>query len=68
MNAIRSESSESDSDAESRKAIMESAQRRIIQNISKSESESKKYVWPCMVPSGSDTSDSGPEVMSLSAG
>lgn len=65
---VRSESSESDSDAESRKAIMESAQRRIIQNISTSESESKKYVRPHTVSTGSDTSDSVPEAMSFSAG
>ena len=65
---VRSESSESDSDAESRKAIMESAQRRIIQNISTSESESKKYVRPRTVSTGSDTSDSVPEAMSFSAG
>jgi hypothetical protein len=65
---VISESSESDSDAESRKAIMESAQRRIMQNISTSESESKKCVRPRTVSSGSDTSDSAPEVMSFSAG
>ena len=65
---VRSESSESDSDAESRKAIMESAQRRIIQNISTSESESKKYVQPHTVSTGSDTSDSVPEAISFSAG
>lgn len=65
---VRSESSESDSDAESRKAIMESAQRRLIQNISTSESESKKYVRPRTVSTGSDTSDSVPEAMSFSAG
>lgn len=65
---VRSESSESDSDAESRKAIMESAQRRIIQTISTSESESKKYVRPRTMSTGSDTSDSVPEAMSFSAG
>ena len=65
---VRSESSECDSDAESRKAIMESAQRRIIQTISTSESESKKYVRPCTMSTGSDTSDSVPEAMSFSAG
>jgi len=65
---VRSESSESDSDAESRKAIMESAQKRIIQNISTSESESKKYVQPHTVSTGSDSSDSVPEAMSFTAG
>lgn len=65
---VRSDSSESDSDAESRKAIMESAQRRIIQNISTSESESKKFIRPCTKSTGSDTSDSVPEAISFSAG
>jgi hypothetical protein len=65
---VRSDSSESDSDAESRKAIMESAQRRIIQNISTSESESKIFVQPRTKSTGSDTSDSVPEALSFSAG
>jgi len=68
---MKSESSESDSDAESRKAIMESAQKRIIHNISTSESESRKFVKPLTnstrVKDTSD-SDSAPEDMSFSAG
>jgi hypothetical protein len=68
---MRSESSEPDSDAESRKAIMESAQKRIIQNISTSESESKKLVKPFTKstrPKDTSDSDSAPENMSFSAG
>lgn len=68
---MRSDSSERDSDAESRKAIMESAQKRIIQNISTSESESKKLAKPLAKsrrPDDSSDSDSAPENMSFSAG
>lgn len=65
---LGSKSSESDSDTESRKAIMESAQRRIIRNISTSESESKKFMQPHTESTGSDTSESVPEAMSFSAG
>ncbi|XP_069704485.1 micronuclear linker histone polyprotein-like [Periplaneta americana] len=67
----KSESSDSDSDAESRKAIMESAQKRIIQNISTSESESRKFVKPLLKSSKqkiSSDSDSAPENISFSAG
>jgi hypothetical protein len=68
---MRFESSEPDSDAESRKAIMESAQKRIIQNISTSESESKKLVKPLTKSTrmkDTSDSDSAPENMSFSAG
>lgn len=67
----RIESSEPDSDAESRKAIMESAQKRIIQNISTSESESRKFVKPFTKSASlEDTSDSdsAPEDISFSTG
>lgn len=56
--------SDSDSDAESRKAIMESAQRRIEQNLSTSESESR--FLQRIQPSLSD-SDSAPDCVSFQA-
>ncbi|XP_067001050.2 serine-rich adhesin for platelets isoform X2 [Anabrus simplex] len=67
---------ESDSDAESRKAIMESAQRRIEQNLSTSESDSRYLVKTAhkssfrkpTVEAGSSDSGSAPENISFESG
>ncbi|XP_049863739.1 SAFB-like transcription modulator isoform X1 [Schistocerca gregaria] len=63
---------DSDSDAESRKAIMLSAQRRIEQNLSTTDSEGRRFsshqTPTSSLPDAEDSDDAPPESMTFEAG